>query len=208
MCEESWRDCCAWLTRVGLITSEHRANSPNATVKDLAYNLRDGVQICRLLNLIQPNSLDLKDISQKPQMAQVIQFHFVINQLVHVVLIFVTDVAGAPGVSNRIYGRGCVNNFCFSFSLFSFFVCGIYVRSYKFAKMYLSSRIRTYSSPVCSLICLTLARSCVHCRNYQIALKLSVLGYRKLFFFDTTGSFPESANRMTLMQVYGMYVLI
>ncbi|CAG7815257.1 unnamed protein product [Allacma fusca] len=70
MCEESWRDCCAWLTRIGLITQEHRANSPTATVKDLAYNLRDGVQICRLLNLIQPNSLDLKDISQKPQMAQ------------------------------------------------------------------------------------------------------------------------------------------
>jgi hypothetical protein len=72
MCEESWKDCVNWLTRVNLLPPEHRANnSSQATIKDLAYTLRDGVQLCRLLNLLHPNSLDLKDISQRPQMAQV-----------------------------------------------------------------------------------------------------------------------------------------
>ncbi|CAL8143746.1 unnamed protein product [Orchesella dallaii] len=70
MCEENWRDCCKWLTRVGLLSSDHRANWPTATIKDLAYTMRDGVQLCRLLNLINPGALDLKDISQRPQMAQ------------------------------------------------------------------------------------------------------------------------------------------
>lgn len=70
MCEENWRECCKWLTRIGLLANDHRTNLPTATIKDLAYTLRDGVQLCRLLNLIQPGSLDLKDISQRPQMAQ------------------------------------------------------------------------------------------------------------------------------------------
>jgi hypothetical protein len=69
--EERWRECSAFLTRVGLLSADHRANSVKATARDLAYTLRDGVQLCRLLNLIQPNSLDLKDINQRPQMAQV-----------------------------------------------------------------------------------------------------------------------------------------
>lgn len=69
-CEENWRECCKWLTRVGLLSPDHRTNLPQATIKELAYTLRDGVQLCRLTNLICPGSLDLKEISQKPQMAQ------------------------------------------------------------------------------------------------------------------------------------------
>jgi len=71
MGEERWRECAAFLTRVGLLSADHRANWPNATARDLAYTLRDGVQLCRLLSLIQPNSLDIRDINQRPQMAQV-----------------------------------------------------------------------------------------------------------------------------------------
>jgi len=70
-CEESWRECAKWLTRVGLLPSDHRANWDSATTRDLAYCLRDGVQLCRLLNLLCPNTLDMKDVSQRPQMAQV-----------------------------------------------------------------------------------------------------------------------------------------
>lgn len=68
MCEESWKDCAEWLTRCGLLPPEHRAQT---SIKDLAYTLRDGVQLCRLLNCLQSNALDLKEISLKPQMAQV-----------------------------------------------------------------------------------------------------------------------------------------
>lgn len=71
MCEENWKDCVKWFTRVGLLPPEHRANSPQASIKDLAYTLRDGVQLCRLLNLLYPSALDLKEIALKPQMAQV-----------------------------------------------------------------------------------------------------------------------------------------
>ncbi|XP_021950474.1 protein vav isoform X2 [Folsomia candida] len=67
MCEESWKDCAEWLTRCGLLPPEHRAQT---SIKDLAYTLRDGVQLCRLLNCLQSNALDLKEISLKPQMAQ------------------------------------------------------------------------------------------------------------------------------------------
>lgn len=43
---------------------------PDATVFDLAQNLRDGVLLCHLLNKLSAGAVDLKDISQRPQMSQ------------------------------------------------------------------------------------------------------------------------------------------
>lgn len=66
-----WRDCAGWLTQCGVLRPDHKANWPDASVSDLAYTLRDGVLLCNLLNTIEKGCLDLKDVNQKPQMAQV-----------------------------------------------------------------------------------------------------------------------------------------
>lgn len=65
-----WRECANWLTRCKVLRPDHKANWPNATAVDLAYILRDGVLLCNLLNAIEPNCIDSKDVNQKPQMAQ------------------------------------------------------------------------------------------------------------------------------------------
>ncbi|XP_044595932.1 protein vav isoform X1 [Cotesia glomerata] len=68
--ETGWQECASWLTRCGALRADHKANWPSATAFDLAYTLRDGVLLCNLLNLIDPGCIDIKDVSQKPQMAQ------------------------------------------------------------------------------------------------------------------------------------------
>lgn len=65
-----WRECASWLTRCGILRSDHKANWPSADIKDLAYILRDGVLLCNLLNILEPGCIDNKDVNQKPQMAQ------------------------------------------------------------------------------------------------------------------------------------------
>lgn len=65
-----WRECASWLTRCGALRADHRANWANAAALDLAITLRDGVLLCNLLNTIEPNCIDMKDVNQKPQMAQ------------------------------------------------------------------------------------------------------------------------------------------
>lgn len=69
--EELWRECASWLTRCGLLRTDHKANWPQSTIQDLAYTLRDGVLLCNLINVIDPGSVDMKDVNQRPQMAQV-----------------------------------------------------------------------------------------------------------------------------------------
>ncbi|XP_014206930.1 protein vav isoform X1 [Copidosoma floridanum] len=66
----SWQECASWLTRCKALRSDHRANWPTAKAVDLAYILRDGVLLCNLLNNIESNCIDSKDVNQKPQMAQ------------------------------------------------------------------------------------------------------------------------------------------
>ena len=66
----AWRECSNWLTRCRAIRTDHKANWPNSTPGDLAHILRDGVLLCNLLNVIEPESIDTKDVNQKPQMAQ------------------------------------------------------------------------------------------------------------------------------------------
>ena len=65
-----WHECASWLIRCGALRSDHRANLPSATAYDLAYILRDGVLLCNLLNIVDPGCINMKDVNQKPQMAQ------------------------------------------------------------------------------------------------------------------------------------------
>ena len=67
---ESWHECAKWLTRCGALRADHKANWPKATAVDLAYTLRDGVLLCNLLNTVDTSCIDMKDVNQKPQMAQ------------------------------------------------------------------------------------------------------------------------------------------
>ncbi|XP_071569039.1 protein vav isoform X2 [Temnothorax nylanderi] len=67
---KGWHECASWLTRCGALRADHRANWPQATAFDLAYTLRDGVLLCNLLNIVDPGCIDMKDVNQKPQMAQ------------------------------------------------------------------------------------------------------------------------------------------
>ncbi|XP_039745180.1 protein vav [Pararge aegeria] len=68
--EDLWRECASWLTRCSLLRPDHKANWPTSTTHDLAYTLRDGVLLCSLLNVLQPGCIDMKDVNQRPQMAQ------------------------------------------------------------------------------------------------------------------------------------------
>lgn len=70
MANDLWRECSSWLTRCGVLRPDHKANWPEATLSDLAYTLRDGVLLCNLLNTLEPGCFDMKDVNQKPQMAQ------------------------------------------------------------------------------------------------------------------------------------------
>ncbi|XP_015435862.1 PREDICTED: protein vav isoform X1 [Dufourea novaeangliae] len=65
-----WHECTKWLTRCGALRADHKANWPEAVARDLAYTLRDGVLLCNLLNTVDPGCIDMKDVNQKPQMAQ------------------------------------------------------------------------------------------------------------------------------------------
>ncbi|XP_017880659.1 protein vav isoform X2 [Ceratina calcarata] len=67
---DSWHQCAKWLTRCGALREDHKANWPEARPFDLAYTLRDGVLLCNLLNILDPGCIDMKDVNQKPQMAQ------------------------------------------------------------------------------------------------------------------------------------------
>lgn len=68
--EELWRECASWLTRCGLLRPDHKANWETSSIHDLAYTLRDGVLLCNLLNVLHPGCIDMKDVNQRPQMAQ------------------------------------------------------------------------------------------------------------------------------------------
>ncbi|XP_076228297.1 vav guanine nucleotide exchange factor isoform X2 [Nomia melanderi] len=65
-----WHECAKWLTRCGALRADHKANWPEATAVDLAYTLRDGVLLCNLLSTVYPESIEMKDVNQKPQLAQ------------------------------------------------------------------------------------------------------------------------------------------
>ncbi|XP_071521753.1 protein vav isoform X2 [Panulirus ornatus] len=70
MSSEDWRECPDWLARIGLISRDHVLTSPNAKLTDLCRFLRDGVMVCKLLHIIDEDSIDLRSINQRPQNAQ------------------------------------------------------------------------------------------------------------------------------------------
>jgi len=63
--------CADWLVRCQILTREHRAALPTATINDLNHAIRDGVLMCLLINRLRPKTIDPKDFSQRPQMSQV-----------------------------------------------------------------------------------------------------------------------------------------
>ncbi|KAJ3641351.1 hypothetical protein Zmor_027862 [Zophobas morio] len=73
--DELWKECAKWLTRWGMLRSDHRANWPDACIADLANILRDGVLLCKLLNKVDPGCIDMKDVNLKPTMAQFLSLH-------------------------------------------------------------------------------------------------------------------------------------
>ena len=86
---ELWKQCGDWLVRLGVLPSNHRYHEilnffwqkiitsynfritwPDATVQDLAYALRDGVLLCHLVHSIDPDTVDMKQVNQRPSLAQ------------------------------------------------------------------------------------------------------------------------------------------
>jgi guanine nucleotide exchange factor VAV len=67
---DDWTKCVQWLVRVGMLPGDHRLATPAAQLAELAYLLRDGVLLCRLLNRLRPRTINTKDFSQRPQTSQ------------------------------------------------------------------------------------------------------------------------------------------
>lgn len=70
MADDQWRQCAAWLTTCGVLRKDHKANWPDASIDDLALTLRDGVVLCNLLRKLDPACIDIREVNQKPQLAQ------------------------------------------------------------------------------------------------------------------------------------------
>ncbi|XP_042213661.1 protein vav-like isoform X3 [Homarus americanus] len=70
MSSVEWRECPDWLARIGLISRDHVLTSPNATLIDFCRFLRDGVMVCKLLYILDEDSIDLRSINQRPQNAR------------------------------------------------------------------------------------------------------------------------------------------
>ncbi|XP_064650133.1 guanine nucleotide exchange factor VAV3-like isoform X3 [Lineus longissimus] len=68
--EDEWRLCVEWLIRCNVLPSDHEFTQQDAEVVSLAQNLRDGVLLCHLLNVLAPDCIDPKDFSPRPQMSQ------------------------------------------------------------------------------------------------------------------------------------------
>lgn len=74
MADTLWRECVNWLARCKIIRDD---NYPaNAEVMQFAQTLRDGVLLCHLVQKLDPEALDFKDVCLRPQMAQVRFFCF------------------------------------------------------------------------------------------------------------------------------------
>ena len=65
-----WKQCADWLCRLQVLPTNHRIVSPDSSVLELAYTLRDGVVLCYVLSSLNPDSIHMKNVNQRPQMAQ------------------------------------------------------------------------------------------------------------------------------------------
>ncbi|XP_023329833.1 guanine nucleotide exchange factor VAV2, partial [Eurytemora carolleeae] len=67
---ELWKQCGDWLVRLQVLPPNHRICWPDATLQDLAFALRDGVLLCHLVHTIDPSTLEMKLVNQRPALAQ------------------------------------------------------------------------------------------------------------------------------------------
>ena len=65
-----WKQCSDWLCQLEVLPPNHRIMWPDASIQDLAYTLRDGVVLCHIAAAIDTTSVDMKNVNQRPQMAQ------------------------------------------------------------------------------------------------------------------------------------------
>ncbi|VDK88877.1 unnamed protein product, partial [Onchocerca ochengi] len=68
--KELWRECVRWMNECGILDAKHRVTEANAEIGEFATILRDGVLLCLLCNRLCENCIDIKDLQQRPQMAQ------------------------------------------------------------------------------------------------------------------------------------------
>lgn len=68
---ELWRECVRWMNECGILDAKHRVAEADAEIGEFATILRDGVLLCLLCNRLCENCIDIKDLQQRPQMAQV-----------------------------------------------------------------------------------------------------------------------------------------
>ena len=47
--EHTWQSCAKWLCALDILPSNHKVMMPDATLRDLAYTLRDGVLLCNIV---------------------------------------------------------------------------------------------------------------------------------------------------------------
>ncbi|EJW76506.1 hypothetical protein WUBG_12587, partial [Wuchereria bancrofti] len=67
---ELWRECVRWMIECGILDAKHRVAEADAEIGEFATILRDGVLLCLLCNRLCENCIDIKDLQQRPQMAQ------------------------------------------------------------------------------------------------------------------------------------------
>ncbi|EJD74015.1 variant SH3 domain-containing protein [Loa loa] len=67
---ELWRECVRWMNECGILDAKHRVTEADAEIGEFATILRDGVLLCLLCNRLCENCIDVKDLQQRPQMAQ------------------------------------------------------------------------------------------------------------------------------------------
>eukprot|EP00096_Caligus_rogercresseyi_P015951 TRINITY_DN845_c0_g1_i12.p1 TRINITY_DN845_c0_g1~~TRINITY_DN845_c0_g1_i12.p1 ORF type:complete len:887 (+),score=303.30 TRINITY_DN845_c0_g1_i12:1138-3798(+) len=68
--EPLWKQCVSWLLRLRVLPDNHVITGSSASIQDLAYALRDGVLLCHVLQVMEPASLDMRNVNQRPQNAQ------------------------------------------------------------------------------------------------------------------------------------------
>lgn len=68
---EDWRLVAQWLVKMRVLPQSHKAAQPGGTVIDLGAALRDGVCLCRLLTILNPQSLTTSEYNAHPYNSEV-----------------------------------------------------------------------------------------------------------------------------------------
>ncbi len=68
--DPAWKACAEWLCALGVLPQNHRVMMADAGIRDMAFALRDGVLLCYIVANLDPSSINMKAVNQRPQMAQ------------------------------------------------------------------------------------------------------------------------------------------